>query len=455
MVNVFHKLEMIRKGELSCFENVEQFLELIEKRDKKGERINSFLHVNENALEEARRIDEKIRKGEKVGRLAGLAIGVKSNVHVKGMITNCASLVLENYRAPYDATVIAKIRKEDGIILGMTNMDEFACGGSGETSAFGATRNPHNLALIPGGSSSGSGAAVVAGFCDLALGSDTGGSIRNPASHCGVVGIKPSYGLVSRYGLIDLSMSLDQVGTFSKDVSGAGLLLDVIRGKDTKDAISYESSQINIEGGLKNITVGIPGIAVNDQRILDEMESIVSEVTKKNGWKVRRIKLQHIGLAVQTYYPLVYVEFFSGTRRFDGRRYGKKIEEVAGPEVLRRILGGSEISKAEYKGLYYRRALRAKEVIKKEFESAFKEVDAILMPTVPRLPHKIGSRMSVEEMYNYDPLTIPANLAEVCCVSVPCMHLDGVPVGIEVHCGKLQEGKMLAIAREFERVKEK
>ncbi len=455
MVNVLHKLQMIQKGELSCVENVEQFLEMIEKRDKKGERINSFLHVNENALEDARRIDEKIKKGEKVGRLAGLAIGVKSNIHVKGMITNCASLVLENYRASYDATVIEKIRKEDGIVLGMTNMDEFACGGSGETSAFGFTRNPHNLELIPGGSSSGSGAAVAAGFCDLALGSDTGGSIRNPASHCGVVGVKPSYGLVSRYGLIDLSMSLDQIGTFSKDVAGAGLLLDVIRGKDARDAISYQSSQINIESSSKNIIVGIPGIAVNDQRILDEMESIVTEVTKKNGWKVRRIKLQHIGLAVQTYYPLVYVEFFSGTRRFDGRRYGKKIEEVAGPEVLRRILGGSEISKAEYKGLYYRRALRAKELIKKEFEQAFKEVDCIIMPTVPRLPHKIGSQMTVEEMYNYDPLTIPANLAEICCVSVPCMHLDGIPVGIEVHCPRFGEGKMLAIAREFEKVKQK
>lgn len=455
MVNVFHKLEMIQKGELSCFENVEQFLELIEKRDKKGERINSFLHINENALEDARRIDEKMKRGEKIGRLAGLAIGVKSNINVKGMITNCASLVLENYRSPYDATAIAKIRKEDGIIIGMTNMDEFACGGSGETSAFGATRNPHHLELIPGGSSSGSAAAVSAGFCDLALGSDTGGSIRNPASHCGVVGIKPSYGLVSRYGLIDLSMSLDQIGTFSRDVVGAGLLLDVIRGKDTKDAISYESSQINIEEGLKNITIGIPKIAVNDQRILDEMEIIVRDVTKKNGWNVRRIKLQHIDLAVQTYYPLVYVEFFSGTRRFDGRRYGKKIEEAAGPEVLRRILGGSEISKAEYKGLYYRRALRAKEIIKQEFETAFREVDAIIMPTVPRLPHKIGSKISVEEMYNYDPLTIPANLAEVCCVSVPCMHLDGIPVGLQVYGKKLQEGKMLSIAREFEKVKEK
>lgn len=452
MVNVLHKLEMIQKGELACEENITGFLDLIEKRDKNGERINSFLHLNDNAVQDAIAVDNKIKKGEKVGRLAGLAIGVKSNINVKGIIASCASFVLENYKAGYDATVIEKIRKEDGIILGMTNMDEFACGSSGETSAFGATRNPHNLELIPGGSSSGSGASVAAGFCDLALGSDTGGSIRNPASHCGVVGIKPSYGLVSRYGLIDLSMSLDQIGCFSRGIESAGLLLDIIKGADERDATSYSNPKADYS---KNITLGIPEISISDERILDEMKKITREVSIKNNWKIRSIKLNHIGLAVQTYYPLVYVEFFSATRRFDGRRYGKKIEDAAGPEVLRRILGGSEISKAEYKGLYYRRALRVKEIINSEFEKAYKEVDAIIMPTVPRLPHKIGSMLTINEMYDYDSMTIPANLAGICSVSVPCMRLEGIPVGLQVQCQKFEEVKMMGIAREFEKFKQK
>ena len=232
---------------MTTVEKLKTYLEEINKNDKQGKKINAFLHLQDEKelLREAGEIDKKIKSG-RAGKLAGKIIAVKSNINVKGLIASCASHVLEDYKASYNATAIGKIKKEDGLIIGMTNMDEFASGSSGETSAFGPIKNPVNLDLIPGGSSSGSAASVAAGFCDLALGSDTGGSIRNPASHCGVVGIKPTYSSVSRYGLIDLSMSLDQIGTFAKNVSDAGLLLSVIKGKDNRDSISQESKEIDL-----------------------------------------------------------------------------------------------------------------------------------------------------------------------------------------------------------------
>lgn len=442
------KLELIKTGKLTAEENIAGFLAEIDKNDKKGEKINSFLQINENALEEAKEIDARINYGKRVGRLAGLAIAVKSNINVYGMNTSCASLTLKDYKAGYDASVIEKIKKENGIIIGMTNMDEFACGSSGETSAFGPTKNPAALELIPGGSSSGSAAALAANFCDLALGSDTGGSIRNPASHCGVIGVKPTYGLVSRYGLIDLSMSFDQIGPLARDVEGARLLLDVIKGRDEKDPTSYETEMIKgID--LKNIKIGIIDVVGGDERIKREVEKRTEEVVKKNGWQIEKIKLEHIELAIQAYYPIVYVEFFSSTRKFDGRRYGRRIEEVAGPEVLRRTLGGNEISKAEYHGLYYRKALKVKEIIKREFKNAFKQVDCIIVPVVPRLPHKIGSKLAIEEMYGYDRLTVPANLAEICAISVPEAKIDNIPVGLQILCPRFNEAKMFSIAKEF------
>jgi len=425
-------------------DKVREYLEEIEKNNKKGRRINAILQVNPKVLEEAKKLEEK--KGKK-GKLYGKIIAVKANISVKGLNASCASKTLENYKAGYDATVIQKIKEEDGLIIGMTNMDEFACGSSGETSAFGLCKNPASLDRVPGGSSSGSAAAVAAGFCDLALGSDTGGSIRNPASHCGVIGVKPTYGLVSRYGLIDLSMSLDQIGVFGKNIEDVLLLLNVVKGKDEKDATSYESKEIKIHG-LGKLKIGIPDIKA-DKEILNLVDKRVKEVADKNNFQIEKINLPHIDLGVSTYYPICYVEFFSGTRKFDGRKYGKKIEDSCGEEVLRRILGGKEISKAEYKGRYYRKALQAKELIKKEFEKAFGKVDCVMMPVVPKLPHKLGTMISVEEMYNYDSLSVLANLAEIPGISVPAGEIRGIPVGLQVLCPRFNEGKMLSIAKEF------
>ncbi len=423
--------------------NVKDVLEKIMKEDKK---INSFLEFNESV------------EYNKKGVLSGKSIGIKSNISVKGMKVSCASKVLEDYKAPFDATVVKKIKDEGGAIIGMLNMDEFACGSSGETSAFGPTRNPVNLNFITGGSSSGSAAAVASGFCEMALGSDTGGSIRNPASYCGVVGVKPSYGRVSRYGLIDLGMSLDVIGPLARNVSNAALLLKVIEGPDEFDAITESFSPLDlkkIENIPSGITVGVldlDGLKV-DKRIFELFEKNIKKIISEYGWNTKKIKLQNLSLAVETYYPLVYVEFFSGTRKFDGRRYGKRIEKFAGPEVLRRILGGKEISKEEYSGRYYHRALKAKKLIGDDFRKIFsKGVDCIISPTVPRLPWKIGEKISVEEAYSSDILTIPPSLAGNCAVSVPMGDIEGFPVGMQIVCDRFEDEKMLQIARSVEKV---
>lgn len=420
---------------------VKQYLEKIKKDNK---RINAVLEVNPHAIEEARAVDAKKKKG----RLAGYVIGVKSNINVEGLTCSCASKTLGDYKATYDATVIKRIKSEDGVIIGMLNCDEFACGSSGETSAFGPTDNPVVPGYVPGGSSSGSAAAVAAGFCDVALGSDTGGSIRVPASFCGVVGVKPSYGCVSRYGLIDLSMSLDQIGPLARNVEDAALVLDVIKGKDEHDTTTFDSETITLKKPTA-LKVGIVSVAGVDKKIQSLVDERVANVIKNNGWKSKEVVVKHIDLAVQTYHPIVWAEFYSATRRFDGRKYGKAIEEVGGAEILRRILGGAEITRAEFEGRYYHKALQVKELIKHEFERVLKEVDCLIMPTVSLLPWKTGSKSDPEEMYAVDALVIPANLAEVCAVSVPAGFIDKKPVGLQVICSKGCEKTMFSIAQAF------
>ncbi len=451
-MNIQEKLKLIKSGKLTAEQNIKNFLEKINKDNKKGKQINAFLQINNHALLEAKEVDSKIRKGkDSVGKLAGLAIAVKANINVKGMFSSCASKTLENYKSPYNATVIKKIKEQDGIIIGITNMDEFACGSSGETSAFGACKNPSSIERIPGGSSSGSAAAIAAEFCDLALGSDTGGSIRNPASHCGVIGFKPTYGLVSRYGLIDLSMSLEQIGSLAPDVSSCELLFNTLSGKDNHDATTKEDTKNkeNKKTNLKKIKIGIPKISA-DENIWEIVKSKIKHVCQKQGWNFKDIELKHIDLGVQTYYPINYVEFFSSTRKYDGRRFGKKIEQVCGEEVLRRILGGQEIAQAEYAGKYYRKALQAKKIIEQEFEKAFKTCDCLIMPTVPKLPHKLGAKLSVEEMYNYDSLTTPVNLAGVPAISIPAGKINNIPVGMQIICAKQADNLVFEIAKRFE-----
>ncbi len=441
------KLKQIKSGKLTAEQNIKNFINKIKKENPK---INAVLHLNEKAISEARAVDKKSKKG----KLAGIGFIVKSNINVKGLICNCASKTLKNYISTYNATVIDKLLAEDAIVLGMANMDEFACGSSGENSAFGLTKNPKALDRIPGGSSSGPAASVAAGFCDFALGSDTGGSIRNPSSHCGVVGMKPSYGAVSRYGLIDLSMSLDQIAPVSDCVEDCEIIYNIIKGKDENDSVSLDYN--NRKKDLKKIKIGMIVFGkgqktIGDRGVWQLIGKKVQEVLEREKWSLKIIQLKYIDLGIQTYYLINYVEFFSGTRKFDGRMYGFKIEDVCGEEVLRRILGGSEISKAEFAGKYYRRALKAKKIIENEFAKAFDKVDIIVMPTVPKLPHKIGEKISIEDMYNYDALTVLANLAEIPAISVPCGKIDGVLVGLQVLAKKGDDDFLLKVGKEFER----
>ena len=437
------KLANIKSGKLSAKKNIENFLKLI----KENKKINAFIYVNKYAVKQAEAVDKKIKQG-KAGRLAGLAIAVKSNINVIDMPITCASKTLENYYGTFDSDVIKKIKQEDGIIIGMANMDEFASGISGESSYFGRTINPACSERVPGGSSSGSAAAVAACMCDIALGSDTGGSIRNPASNCGIVGVKPSYGRVSRYGLIDLSMSLDQIGPLCNDVFGCALMLEIIAGRSDYDSISYDKpvEKYSEFKKINKIRIGLsPDFEklCKDKRIYALIKGFAEKLAEKTNSKIKKINLKYVDLAVQTYYPIVYVEFFSGTRKLDGRKYGRKIEESCGEEVLRRIIGGKEISKAEHHGTYYRKALRVKDLIKKDFDNAFKDVDIIISPVTPSLPHKLGDKINPEEAYAFDAFTIPANLAGICSGVVRAGKVEGVPVGLQIFAPAFKEKLLL------------
>ncbi len=452
-LGVEQKIKEIKSGKLKAANNVKQFLKRIDKEDKK---INAFLYINKNAIKEAEETDKKIEKG-KAGKLAGLAIAVKANISVLGMPISCASKTLEDYYGTFDADVIKKIKAEDGIIIGITNCDEFACGASGENSAFKPTQNPSAKGRIPGGSSSGSAAAVAADFCDIALGSDTGGSVRNPASHCGVTAIKPSYGRVSRHGLVDLAMSLDQIAPICKDVYGCALMLEVISGKSMSDSVTFDKPVpkyvSEIKKPIKKLRIGLSDEfrkLCENKKIYGLIEKGAKAFAEKTNSKIKNISLKYVDLAIQTYYPIVYVEFFSGTRKFDGRKYGKKIEDSCGEEVLRRILGGREISRAEYEGRYYRKALIAKELITKEFEKAFKEADIIILPTTPMLPHKLGTKISTKAMYAYDAFTVPANLAGICAGVVNSGKINDIPIGMQIMAPRFKEDLLFKVIKQME-----
>lgn len=449
------KLESLRNGSLTAEQNVINYLDNI-KRSNDG--VNAFIHYDEKRVfEDTREVDRKISEGT-AGSLAGLVVAVKSNINVKGYRVTCSSKTLENYVSPYDAEVIKRIRSQDGIVIGMTNMDEFACGSSGETGYYGVVKNPTVPDYICGGSSSGSAAAVAANMCDLALGSDTGGSIRNPSSHCGIVGVKSTYGLVPREGLIDLAMSLDQIGPLSKDVFGSALLLDTIAGENPRECTTVKRDPASytdeLEKDVRGYKVGVckKFFDVTDSRISGVVYNALDKMESECGVETVDIDLPYVEDALVAYYPIVFVEFFSATRKFDGRRYGYKIEDVCGEEVGRRIFIGSYISQKEVIGKYYNTALKLRGVIKDAFDQAFNKCDTIIGPTVPKLPHKVGEKVSPLEMYAYDLLTVPANLAGVCAGVVPAGRVDGIPIGMQVHADKNSEKKMFQIMISWEKL---
>ncbi|MBA2852283.1 aspartyl-tRNA(Asn)/glutamyl-tRNA(Gln) amidotransferase subunit A [Methanococcus maripaludis] len=426
-------------------DRVSDYLEKIEKSD-----VNAFIDVNgEKVLKEAEELEKNDALKNKP--LYGKIVAVKSNINVKGYKISCASKTLEKYVGTYDATVVKKLRSQGALIIGMTNMDEFASGSSGETSYFGPTKNPAAMDRIPGGSSSGSAAAVAADLCDMAIGSDTGGSIRNPASHCGIVGFKPSYGVVSRQGLCDLAMSFDQIGPLTKNAEDALVLTNAIKGIDRSDSTSLETPKFE-KKDISNYKVGVVKefMDVTDEKIRNEIEKGI-EVFKDMGCKIVDLSYKYIDLALPTYYLINYVEFFSATRKYDGRRYGEFIEEACGEEVLRRILIGKHISEQEFSGKYYKKALQARKLMKKEMLGLFNSADLIVGPTVPKLPHKLGEEVSPMEMYAYDVLTVPTNICGICSGVVRCGNIQGVPVGLQIQGAPLEDEKVLSAMIEFEK----
>jgi len=458
-MKLLDKAVSIKNHEITASDNLENFYNKIKRRNPD---INAFLEIK---IEEARlvadKIDQRIKSGEEVGKLAGLVIGIKSNINVEDFKITAASKTLENYFGSYDATVIERIKKEDGIIIGMTNMDEFAAGSSTETSYFGYTDNPAALGRIPGGSSGGSAAAIAAGLCDLSLGSDTGGSIRNPASHCGVMAFKPTYGVVSRQGLLDLAMSFDQIGPFAQDTGGIAMMLDVITGYDPKECTTIDwnvpafTKTTDLEDekaqdALKGMKLGVVEqfLEVSDDKIVNIIEDTVQEMGEL-GVELVELSFDYIELCLPTYYLINYVEFFSATRKYDGRKYGYKIEDVCGEEVLRRIHIGSYISQKEYSGKYYNKALQARSLIRKEINKLLRDVDAIVGPTVPKLPHKLGTSLEPMEMYAYDVLTVIANLAGIPAASIKAGEVNSIPVGLQIQAKSLDDAKILQIMAGF------
>jgi aspartyl-tRNA(Asn)/glutamyl-tRNA(Gln) amidotransferase subunit A len=455
-MKLLDKSELIKNHEITALDNLDMFCKNIGRNNGS---YNAFLEINKSsALECAEDIDLRIKRGEKVGKLAGMIVGIKSNINVEDFHITAASKTLENYLGSYDATVVKRIKEEDGIIIGMTNMDEFAAGSSTETSYYGRTENPAAMGRIPGGSSGGSAVAVASEMCDLSIGSDTGGSIRNPASHCGVTGFKPTYGVVSRQGLLDLAMSFDQIGPFARDASGAALMLDVIGGYDKTECTSmdwnlpsFSEAVEKSEDSMKGIRLGVVKqfFDVSDDKIANIIEESIDKM-REMGAEVVELSFDYTDLCLPTYYLINYVEFFSATRKYDGRKYGHRIEDVCGEEVLRRIHMGSYISQKEFSGKYYKKALQARSLIKREVNKLLKDVNAIVGPTVPKLPHKIGTTIEPMDMYSYDVLTVIANLAGIPAASMPAGDVGGIPVGLQIQAKPKDDSKILEIIAALE-----
>ena len=462
--------QKLMNKEVSSVEIVKSHLDKIEKTESS---IGAFITTNgEEALKNAEVIDKKIANGEKLGSLAGIPIGIKDNVVTNGIATTCGSKMLEDFVPPYDATVIEKIKGQDGIIIGKTNMDEFAMGSSTETSYFKVTKNPHDLERVPGGSSGGSAAAVASYEVPLSLGSETGGSVREPASFCGVVGIKPTYGLVSRYGLIAFASSLDQIGTFGRKVEDAALMLNAITGFDRKDSTSVSKEVVDYTNatveGIKGMRLALPkeyfGEGI-DKNIKEKVYNAV-KVLEGLGAKVEETSLPYTDYALACYYLISTSEASSNLSRLDGVRYGHRAEdyndleelyinsrtEAFGEEVKRRIMLGTFALSSGYYDAYYEKAQKIRTLIKRDFDKTFEKFDAIISPTAPILPFKIGEKVDNPlAMYMSDILTVSVNLAGTCALSVPCGFVDGLPVGLQVIGNKFEEEKIIKLAYNYER----
>jgi len=446
-------------------------LETIRRTDS---RVHAFLHVDaDGARQQARNVDIKRRKGQALGPLAGIPIALKDVFCTRGIPTSCGSRILSDFRPPYDAHVVDALRRADAVIIGKTNCDEFAMGSSTENSAFGPTYNPWDLSRTPGGSSGGSAAAVAADQVPIALGTDTGGSIRQPAAFCSVVGLKPTYGRVSRYGLVAFASSLDQAGPMATTVADAALLLQTIAGPDRRDATSVDQPVptylAELDQPVRSLTIGVVREYFGDG-LDSEVEGAVRSalrVLQEQGATLREISLPHSRYAIATYYLVATAEASSNLARYDGVHYGHRSTQAAGlidlyersrgegfgPEVKRRIMLGTFALSSGYKDAYYDHALRLRRLIKGDFDAAFRQCDVIAGPTAPTPPFKIGEKSADPlAMYLSDIYTISCNLAGIAGLSLPCgMTRTGLPVGLQLLAGPFDEGRLLRVARQYER----
>ncbi len=458
-----HELKsLLAKGEVKSEEIVHSFLRRIEEVEPK---VDAFLYVaEEESLKRAREIDEKKISG---GMLSGIPVGIKDNISVKGMQNTCASKFMEGYIAPYDATVVTKLKEEGAIILGKLNMDEFAMGSSTEHSAFKITHNPHDLERVPGGSSGGSAASVAAMEVPLSLGTDTGGSVRQPAAFCGIPGLKPTYGNISRYGVTAFGSTLDQVGTFARDVRDLALLTSSISGHDKMDFTTNSRENVDLFTGLnkdirgKKIAIAKDFLGEGlDEAARKNMLEIIT-VLKDLGAEVDFIDLKLTDYSLAAYYIISSAEASSNLARFDGIRFGKRAEgaedlidlykrsrsEGFGPEVKRRIMLGTYVLSAGYYDAYYSKALKVRKLIQEEYQEIFKSYDAIISPTTPTPAFKIGDKTEdVMAMYLNDIYTVPVNIAGIPAVSIPSGKVKGLPLGLQIMGNYFDEQGILNIA---------
>ncbi|MEE8425508.1 MAG: Asp-tRNA(Asn)/Glu-tRNA(Gln) amidotransferase subunit GatA [Elusimicrobiota bacterium] len=461
--------ERVRKGELKAEDSVTASLDRIKAKDQD---IKAFITVlEERAMEKARLLDKRRSSGKPLGRLAGVAVALKDNIMMSGARATAGSKILANYDAVYDAHVVERLEEEGAIIVGKTNLDEFAMGSSTEHSAFFPTKNPWDAKRVPGGSSGGSAAAVACGMVPIAFGSDTGGSIRQPAAFCGVVGLKPSYGAVSRYGLIAFASSLDQIGPFARTVEDAALALGVVAGHDARDSTSAPAAAqdflAQLKGDLKGKKIGLPKEYFGEG--LDpEIEKSVRDAGKcfeELGAELVEISLPSTTYSLSAYYILANCEASANLARFDGMRYGLRAEgggglletyqasrgEGFGPEVKLRIMLGTYALSSGYYDAYYLKAQKARTLIRRDFAEAFKKVDLLLAPTAPTAAFAFGEKAEPLQMYLSDALTVPGNISGCAGVSIPCGKTQaGLPIGLQLMGRPSEEGLLLRAAARFE-----
>ncbi|MFA8306072.1 MULTISPECIES: Asp-tRNA(Asn)/Glu-tRNA(Gln) amidotransferase subunit GatA [Paenibacillus] len=460
--------QAILERKLSVSELVDASFRRIASTD---EQVQAFLTMNEGARTEAAAIDKRIAAGEELGFLAGIPAGVKDNIVTEGIRTTCASKFLDNFVPVYDGTVSRKLKEAGAITIGKLNMDEFAMGGSNENSAYRTTRNPWDLERVPGGSSGGSAASVAAGQVAFSLGSDTGGSIRQPASYCGVVGLKPTYGLVSRFGLVAFASSLDQIGPITRNVEDAALVLQAIAGYDKMDSTSAEVDIPDyagqLTGNVAGLRIGVPSEYIGQGVDPKVKEAVLAalKVFEDMGATWEEVSMPHTEYAVATYYLLASSEASSNLARFDGVRYGVRADnpdnlldlyhrsrsEGFGQEVKRRIMLGTYALSSGYYDAYYLKAQKVRTLIKRDFDEAFNKFDILLGPTAPTTAFRIGEQINDPlAMYLNDILTIPVSLAGVPAISIPCGLADGMPVGLQLIGKAFDEATVLRAAHAFE-----